>query len=75
MLTVEGRGANRTLYANVEEVVEKTAGIDLNENIEQQFSCYRLECPNKWYTRCINQELIDKLNNKVTKNRIVAGGH
>ena len=48
VLTVEGRGANRTSYINVEEMVKKTAGLEANENIEQQFSCYRLESPNKW---------------------------
>ena len=46
VLTVEGRGANRTTYTDVEEIVRKTAKLLEEEKVEEQFSCYRLEVPN-----------------------------
>ena len=74
VLTVEGRGANRTTYTDVEEIVRKTAKLSEEEKVEEQFSCYRLEVPNRWYSRCKNEELVEKLNNQTTKGRITAEG-
>ena len=74
VLTVEGRGANHTTYTHVEEIVRKTAKLSEEEKVEEQFSCYRLEVPNRWYSRCKNEELVEKLNNQTTKGRITGEG-
>ena len=74
VLTVEGHGANRTSYTHVEEIVRRTAKVSKDEKIEEQFSCYRLEVPNRWYIRCIKEELAEKLNNQVTKGKLIADG-
>ena len=73
VLIVEGKGANGTTYTNVEEAVRKTAQLPKGE-IKDEFSCYRLEQPNRWYIRGCTQELTDKLNNKTTKMRTKTAG-
>ena len=73
VLTIEGRGANRTSYTNIEEIIKKTAKIPKEEKIEEQFSCYRLEVPNRWYIRCKKEELVEKLNNQTIKGKIESG--
>ena len=55
MLTVEGRGADRTTYVNVEEAEKKAAEFNDTTQVEQELSCYRLENPKKWYIRGITQ--------------------
>ena len=74
VLTVEGRGANRTTYTNVEEIVKKVAQLPKEEKIEEQFSCYRLEIPTRWYIRCTNESLVTKLNNQTTKGKVSPEG-
>ena len=74
VLTVEGRGVNCTTYTHVEEIVRKTAKLSKEEKIEEQFSCYRLEIPNRWYIRCKKEDLVEKLNNQTTKGKIAAEG-
>ena len=74
VLTIEGRGANRTSYTNIEEIVRKTAKLSKEEKMEEQFNCYRLEIPNRWYIRCNNQELVEKLNNQTNKGRTTTDG-
>ena len=74
VLTVEGRRANRTSYTHIEEIVRKTAKLPKDEKIEEQFSCYRLEVPNRWYIRCTKEELAEKLNYQVTKGKLMADG-
>ena len=74
VLTVEGRGANRTTYINIEEMVKRTAKLPKEEKIEEQFSCYRLEDPTRWYIRCTKEELVSKLNNQTTKGRVSPEG-
>ena len=74
VLTTEGRGVNRTSHTNVEEIIRKTANISKEENIEEQFSCYRLEVLNRWYIRCNKEELVEKLMKKselVTRVRLL----
>ena len=75
VLTVEGRGANRTTYNNIEEIVKKTAQLPKEEKIEEQFSCYRLEIPTRWYIRCTYVvHTLYKLNNQTTKGRVSPEG-
>ena len=74
VLSVEGRGANRTTYINIEEVVKRTAKLTKEEKVEEQFSCYRLEDPTRWYIRCTTEDLVNKLNNQITKGRVSPEG-
>ena len=74
VLTVQGRGANRTTYTHVEEIVRKTAKLSKEEKVEEQFSCYRLEIPTRWYIRCKKEDLVEKLNNQSTKGKVTAEG-
>ena len=74
LLIVEGKGANSTTYTNIEEAVRKAAQLEKEKEIQDQFSCYRLEQPDRWYIRGCTQELIDQLNNKTTRMRIRPDG-
>ena len=47
---------------------------DKEEKIEEQFSCYRLEDPTRWYIQCTNEELVSKLNNQTNKGRVSPEG-
>ena len=45
-----------------------------SEKVEEQFSCYRLQIPTRWYIRCIKEDLVEKLNNQTTKGRVTPEG-
>ena len=73
VLIVEGKGSNDTTYTNVEDAIKKLAQLPEGE-IHEQFACYRLEQPNRWYIRGCTQSMIEKLNNKSTKMKIRSDG-
>ena len=73
VLIVEGRGSNGTTYTNVEDAIKKTTQLPEGE-IQDQFSCYRLEQPNRWYIRGCTENMINKLNNKITNMKIKSDG-
>ena len=50
VLIVEGKGSNGTTYTNVEDAIKKLAQLPEGE-MQEQFACYRLKQPNRWYIR------------------------